>query len=185
MRKEKSIQTVVIGALVAIILVMSVGFAAYERALTITGTTTFTAAKWDVHFVPNSLTETSTLHASATNLQDTTATYTVTLPSPGSTYSFEVNIKNFGTIPAYLKKITMTGLTDANRDYITYTVSYNGTSYSQTTDGLNILLPADGTTTATVTVTVNYIYPDNASDLPQTDQQVTLTAAFDYDDGRA
>ncbi len=185
MRQERGLQTVVIGVLAVVILVMSVGFAAYSTTLNINGTATFTAAKWDVHFVPESLTETSTIKASSKSLTNTTATYTVTLGAPGDTYSFEVNVKNFGTLPAYLKKITMTGLTSAQQEYITYTINYNGTSYNATTDNLNILLPADGTTTATVTVTVNYVYPADATNLPSTDQQVTLTAAFDYDDGRA
>ena len=182
MRKEKSLQNIIIVVLAIAVLTMSVGFAVYEQNLSITGTATFTAAKWDVHFDTSTFNETSTIEASSKEVGNTAITYSVTLPSPGSTYSFTVNIKNFGTIDAALKKITMTGLTAAQSEYITYTVNYAGQDYTQTTDNLNIGLAASTHATATVTVTVSYVKPDDASDLPSTDQQVTLTAAFDYVD---
>ncbi|MBQ6285683.1 MAG: hypothetical protein IJK67_05215 [Bacilli bacterium] len=185
MRQERGLQTVVIGVLAVVILVMSVGFAAFSTTLNINGTATFTAAKWDVHFVPESLTETSTIKATTKNLTNTQATFTVTLPSPGSTYSFEVDVKNYGTLNAALKSITLSNLTAAQQEYITYTVNYAGTDYTQTTSGLNIALAPNETQTAKVTVTVNYVYPENATDLPTTDQEVTLTAALNYEDVRS
>lgn len=185
MRQERGLQTVVIGVLAVVILVMSVGFAAFSTTLNINGTATFTAAKWDVHFVPESLTETSTIKATTKNLTNTQATFTVTLPSPGSTYSFEVDVKNYGTLNAALKSITLSSLTAAQQEYITYTVNYAGTDYTQSTSGLNIALAPNETQTAKVTVTVNYVYPENATDLPTTDQEVTLTAALNYEDVRS
>ena len=185
MRQERGLQTVVIGVLAVVILVMSVGFAAFSTTLNINGKATFTAAKWDVHFVPESLTETSEIKATTKNLTNTQATFTVTLPSPGSTYSFEVDVKNYGTLNAALKKITLSSLTDAQKKYITYTVNYAGTDYTQTTDGLNIALAPNEAQTAKVTVTVNYVYPENESELPGTDQEVTLTADLYYEDVRS
>lgn len=182
MRREKSLQNIIIVVLAIAVLAMSVGFAVYEQNLSITGTATFTASKWDVHFDTGTFTETSTIKATSKEVGNTAITYSVTLPSPGSTYSFNVNVKNFGTIDATLKKITLSGLTDAQKKYITYTVNYAGTDYTQTTDNLSIGLAADTHETATVTVTVSYIKPDAAADLPSTDQEVTLTAQFDYID---
>ncbi|MBR4178746.1 MAG: hypothetical protein IKR57_05325 [Bacilli bacterium] len=182
MRKEKSLQNIIIVILAIAVLAMSVGFAVYEQNLSITGTATFTASKWDVHFDTSTFNETSDIKASSKEVGNTAITYSVTLPSPGSTYSFTVNVKNFGTIDATLKKITMTGLTTEQAKYITYTVNYAGTDYTQTTDNLSIGLAAQNHATATVTVTVSYVKPANATDLPSTDQNVTLTAQFDYID---
>ena len=180
MRKEKNLQNLTLVFLAIAVLIMSVGFAAYNQTLNITGTTTFSAAKWDVHFDTSTFNETSTIKATTKNVGDTAITYSVTLPSPGSTYSFTVNAINAGTINAQLKKITLSGLTTAQQEYITYTVNYAGTDYTATTDGLAINLPAGSSNTAQVTVTVNYVYPEAASSLPATDQELTLTAAFDY-----
>jgi len=182
MRKERSLQNIVIVVLAVAILAMSVGFAAYSQNLNINGTATFTAAKWDVHFDTETFVEKSEIKASSKEVGNTAITYSVTLPKPGSTYSFEVNVKNFGTIDAKLKKITLSGLTEAQKKYITYVVNYAGTDYTETTDGLALQLAADTHETAKVTVTVSYVAPTEATDLPQEDANVTLTAQFDYVD---
>ena len=180
MRRENTMQNVIIALLAITVLAMSIGYAAYTQALNINGTATFSRAQWDVHFDTATFSETSTIHATSTNVGNTTITYDVTLPSPGSTYSFTVNAKNFGTIDATMKKITLSGLTTAQAKYITYSVSYNGTPYDATTDNLSIPLAANAS--HPVVVTVNYVLPENATDLPQTDQEVSLTVALDYED---
>ena len=141
-----------------------------------------TAAKWDVRFDTASFNETSTITSSSHNVGDRNITYAVTLPKPGSTYSFTVNVKNYGTIDASLKKITMTGLTEAQANYITHTVTYAGTTYTETTDDITgKIIAGGGTNTATVVVTVSYDLAA-ANQLPQTDQEVTLNVQFDYVD---
>lgn len=183
MRQEKSLQNIVVVVLAIAVLAMSVGFATYNQSLNINGTATFTAALWDVHFDTTTFSETSTLKASpAPTVGNTSISYSVTLPQPGSTYSFTVNVKNYGTIDAALKKITMTGLTADQAKYITHTVNYGGTTYTATTDNINTVLAASTHETATVTVTVSYVAPAEATDLPATDQQVNLNVQFDYVD---
>ena len=178
MRKERSLQNIVIVVLAVAILAMSVGFAAYSQNLNINGTATFTAAKWDVHFDTETFVEKSEIKASSKEVGNTAITYSVTLPKPGSTYSFEVNVKNFGTIDAKLTKITLSGLTEAQKKYISYTVNYDGTDYDETTDGLaDDLLVND---THTLNVTVAYLLPADSADLPATDVEVNLTIALDY-----
>ena len=53
---------------------MSIGFAAYQQDLTVTGQTTVAANKWDVHFDKNSITYAQ--YQNGVNLQDAT-------PGPG------------------------------------------------------------------------------------------------------
>ena len=180
MRREGYIQNVIIALLAITVLAMSIGYAAYAQTLNINGSATFSRAKWDVHFDTETFSETSTIHASSTDVGNTSISYSVTLPAPGSTYSFTVNAKNFGTINANMTKITMTGLTAAQQAYITYSVSYNGTVYNATTEGLSIPLAAGAS--HPVIVTVNYVLAANATDLPDTDTTVNLNVSLDYAD---
>ena len=182
MRHERSLQNFIIVILTVAVLAMSIGFAAYEQNLNISGTATFTSSKWDVHFDTSSFNEPGTIKATTKDVGNTSVSYTVTLAEPGDVYTFSIGIKNYGTIDATLKKINMTGLTSNQQKYIAYTVNYDGTNYTQTTDNLNIGLAANETQTATVTVTVSYIKPELASDLPSADQTLNLTASFDYID---
>ena len=184
MRQEKSLQNVVIVFLAIAVLVMSVGFATYTETLNINGTATFTAAKWDVRFKANSYQEAAnSVQATSHNVGDKTVTYSVTLPNPNSTYSFTVDVQNYGTIDASLKKVTMTGLTEAQAAYITHTVAIGGTTYSQTTDNITgTVIQGGGSNTATVTVTVSYNLPANASSLPANDEEVTLNVSLDFVD---
>ncbi len=178
MRQEKGLQNIIIVVLSVAVLAMSVGFAVYAQQLTVNGTATFSAAKWDVHFDTSSFNETSTIKASEKNVGNTAITYSVTLPSPGTEYSFTVNAKNYGTIDAALEAITLSGLTEAQKKYISYTVNYDGTDYDETTDGLaDDLLVND---THTLNVTVAYLLPADSADLPATDVEVNLTIALDY-----
>ena len=51
MRKENNVQNIVIILLAVVVLVMTVGYAAFASTLTINSSTaTFKKAKWDVHF---------------------------------------------------------------------------------------------------------------------------------------
>ncbi len=178
MRQEKGLQNIIIVVLSVAVLAMSVGFAVYAQQLNVNGTATFSAAKWDVHFDTSTFSETSVIKASSKTVGNTAITYSVTLPSPGDEYSFTVNAKNFGTIDAALEGITLSGLTAAQQKYISYTVNYNGTDYDETTDGLAEDLLVDDS--HPMTVTVAYLLPDEASDLPATDVEVNLTVALDY-----
>lgn len=180
MRKERNVQTIAIIALSVAIVIMSIGYAAYTQTLNINGTSTFQASKWDIRFDKDSFSETSTIKATDKSIGDTSITYEVTLAKPNDEYSFTVNAKNFGTIDATMKKITLSGLTDAQKKYISYKVSYNGTEYTNTTEGLTEALASNAS--HPVVVTVKYLLPAESSDLPQTDATVNLTVALDYED---
>ena len=180
MRKDNLVQNVVIVVLAVTIMVMSVGYALYTQTLNINGTATFSKAEWSVKFDKDSFSEGSTIKSTSHDVGDTLVTYEVTLPKPGTEYSFTVNAKNFGTIDAVLKKITLSGLTEAQKKFITYSVSYNGTAYTATTDGLSVALAAGAS--HPVVVTVGYILPSDPAALPTAaDETVSLTVALDYE----
>jgi len=183
MEKHKNTQTLVIAVLAFAILFMSVGFAAYSSKLNINGTATVKASKWSVHYVTNSYSEsTGSNQATSHSITNTDFTFAVTLDKPGDFYEATVNVINDGTFDAKLTALTMSTLDAAQAKYLTYTVTYDGTSYTASQTGLTNLLPyATGSNTKAVKVRLEYVQPENSADLPQDDPvDVTLTASLDY-----
>ncbi len=183
MKKSLNTSTVSILLLSIAFVIMSVGFAAYTQNLNINGNVTAKKAEWKVQFQTNSYVETAkSVAATSKALTGTSFTYDVTL-NPGEFYESTVTVENAGTIAATLKGITLSKLTDAQAKYIKYSISYNGTEYTATTDGLSFDLAGktDTTTeTASVKVRVEYVFPENATDLPSEDVKLTLTGVLNY-----
>ncbi len=187
MNKNRNFQAIIMGVLAAALLVMAVGYAAvFNQTLTINGTATAKAAKWDIHFDSESYEETTgSVTATSTNIGTTSMSYNVTLAKPGDFYEFTIDVVNAGTFNANLTAITLTNsITSAQSNYLTYTFKYNNTTYAASTSGLSILLKAADANSdddvATVTVRVDYVQPANAANLPNTDQEVTLNVSLDY-----
>ena len=184
MEKRKNGQIAVIAVLAIAIVFMSVGFAVYASTLSINGTATVKANKWSVHFNDTTYAETAGSVAATTHsINNTTATYTVTLSKPGDFYEFSVNVVNDGSFNAVLKALTMSTLTTAQAKYLTYTVTYDGTAYTESQSGLSLSLPSTaGSNTKVVKVRVAYVQPESSTDLPtESDATVTLTASLDYE----
>ena len=184
MEKQKNTQLLIIGVLAVTIMLMTIGFAVYASTLTINGNVTVNPATWSVHYVTTSYQETTgSVAASAHNLTNTAATYTVTLDKPGDFYEFTANIINDGTFDADLTALTMSSLTTAQQKYLSYVVTYNGTDYTASASSLSgITLPCtSGSNTHPVKVRVTYLQPENSSELPTESVTLTLTASLDYE----
>ena len=187
MDKNKNFQTIIMGVLAAALLVMAVGYAAvFNETLTINGTATAKAAKWDIHFDDTTYTESqNSVAATSHTISATTMSYNVTLTKPGDFYEFTIDVVNAGTFDANLTTITLTNsITAEQANYLHYTFMYNNTAYAATTGSLSIPLKAadanSNDDTAQVKVKVEYIQPNNSSVLPSTDQQVTLNVSLEY-----
>ncbi|NMA50379.1 MAG: hypothetical protein GX951_00815 [Mollicutes bacterium] len=182
MNKEKSLQVVIMTVLAVAIIIMSVGFAALTSQLNIAGNVTVKKASYNVHFDTNTYalgTGSQTMSKSPTIL-GTSVNYDVTLNEPGEFVEFSINVVNEGTIDAYLKSITMTGVSAAQDEYIDYTVTYAGTEYTSTNTSLNTKLAGE-TGVAAVKVRVEYVLPANASALPTSDDvELNLTCVLNY-----
>ena len=182
MEKNKNTQILVIAILSFAILFMSVGFATYASTLNINGTATVKANKWSVHYVTTSYDEAEgSVEASAHNLTNTDFTFTVTLNKPGDFYEATVNVINDGTLNAELTSVTMSTLTTAQQKYLSYKVYYDGHDFTSSQSNLSYSLPATTGNTKTVKVRAEYIAPENSSDLPGTDDPVTLTASLGFE----
>ena len=88
---------------VALIFVISIGYAALSTTLQINGTANIASNSWDVHFAnlqttTGSVTPTTAPTISGTNT--TELTWAVSLAEPGDFYEFTVDAVNGGTINA-------------------------------------------------------------------------------------
>ena len=157
MEKNKN---VLIGGLLAIVLVMAVGYAAFATQLNINGTAEITS-KWDVHMVDGTTTPASTMGTTPTGTLTVAegglaATFSASLTSPGDTVTFTVPVKNVGTLDASLSGITLSsdtegmvvdnvGLTAVSKDgNIKYTVTSPGTAtLTKETGTANLVVKAE------------------------------------------
>ena len=112
---------IIVMALVGIIFVMSLAFAAFSSLLTINGTATVDNS-WNVEII--NIISKNKIGGASNNGEPvytkTSATFKTTLVSPGDSMTYDVIIKNKGTIDAKLSKIT---LTDSNNPAIIFETS--------------------------------------------------------------
>ena len=143
----------VIMVLVAVVLIMSIGYAAFAQKLTINGTSTI-ASSWDI-YIEDIAVNNKTLDAenvSASVDDKLSATFQANLVSPGSSVTYDVTVKNGGNLNAKLDSLTFT---DSNNEAILY--SYAGINE-------NDVINAGDTQTFTITIQFNNSYtqmPEN------------------------
>ena len=105
----------------------------------------------------------------------TSVSYEVFLPSPGDVYKFNIDIVNTGSLDAMVKVVTDTELTEAQKKYASYYVTYN--------DGISCddyqLLPKNSTDTLSVMVAYNRDILEE--DLPDTDKSITVTFHLEFE----
>ena len=104
-----------IGGLIAIIVIMGVGYAAFATQLNINGTAEITS-KWDVHIKDIQLASANGTTGTASNVAEKMtvkegkldATFEATLLSPGDSVTYDVTVENKGTLNAKLSGINAT-----------------------------------------------------------------------------
>ena len=183
MEKQRSGQNIAIIALAVALVVMTVGFAAasYNQSLAFEGTTNVGTAKWDIHFNTATYEESAgSVAATSKDVQGTSIDYNITLANPGDFYEFTIDVENLGTFDANLTKVTLSGIDEAADKYLDSTLTYDSTPYTATTSPSGVVL-GKSTGKATVKVRVEYVMPENASELPTNGASLTLTAALDYE----
>ena len=182
---ETKHKNMLIISLLAIVLVMAVGYAAFAQSLKISGTANITS-KWEVHFDENSASyQTSSLMGTtptgSVSVDDggLTADFTANFTSPGDKITYTIPIVNAGTLNARLSNITLSsdtpgmdiqGLVATSEDgNIKYTVTSPGTGTLNANNGrATITIVAEyvdiaggqgnaQNVTADLTVTMNYV----------------------------
>lgn len=182
---EKKQKNILIISLLAVVLVMTVGYAAFAQQLNIDGSAAI-SSRWDVHFQ-----ETGASYQTGSTMGTTptgnitvekgglTAEFTAEVVSPGDTVTFTVPIVNAGNIEAVLNSMTLSGTdVDVQSDGITAISKDGNIKYTVTSPGTNVLPAENGTAnliikaefvdkeegnenafekTATLKVTLNYV----------------------------
>ncbi len=178
-QKNKSI---LIGGLIAIVLIMAVGYAAFSTALTISSTANVTAS-WNVAFDSTKTSGTGVVSTSGSATGGTisysnnnqTATISQTgLTKPGDSATYTLTIKNTGTIAATLGTPTVTG-TSCTVSGLTCTSSSGHIKFTVTAPASSSLAASTGTTT----MTVKAEYPNTTVSSSSTESasiSVSLTA---------
>ena len=98
----------IIAGLCMILVIMGVGYAAFQSQLKISGTSNITS-NWSVKItdIQSKVVSGTPANASEPAHTDTTATFRTTLTSPGDTMQYDVTVSNEGDIDAKLDKITI------------------------------------------------------------------------------
>ena len=115
--------------LLALLLLVTVGYALISTTLKINGTATVTKQTWNVYWGVPTVTEGSVTTTVPTRTQDsgdpanTKLVWTTTLDLPGDFYEFTVDAVNAGTIDVMITGINNT-VTPTLPDYIKYDVTY-------------------------------------------------------------
>ncbi len=122
MSKRKK-NNIIIGSLLAVVLLMAVGYAAFSSVLNISGTGSITSS-WNIRITNI----TSSLHGGATNAVEPTydnengltASFSTNLVSPGDYAEYTIEVSNLGSIDATLTGIS---ISDPNNSAIVFETS--------------------------------------------------------------
>ena len=124
MERGRDKKNLLIGSLIAVVLIMSVGFALFSQALEI-NTTGTVSGNWSVKFKGASLTEVSksagaTVNASTVSEEKLSATFSASLNQPGDYAEYYVEVENTGSIDATLDSVTLTPKSTDNTNAIKF-----------------------------------------------------------------
>lgn len=189
---DKNAKVVMVGAIIAMIVIVGVGFALFSENLSINGSGKVTASSWKVKFTNLSSATlvgkaqevvTPTISDEDTHIGD----YSVTFTNPGDSISYTFDVKNEGTFDAKVSSIVVN------------TPSCTGTGANATTDAANVcknltytLTYADGSAiaaedtlaagaTKSMKLVLTYSTSITASELPTNDVQISnLDATIVY-----
>ncbi len=183
---EAKHKNALIGALLAVVFVMAVGYAAFAQQLTINGSAEITS-RWDVHMKQEGATATpnSTMGTAPTGDVQVaggglTATFNTELVSPGDTVTYVIPIENKGTIDARLSTITLSSETPemvVDNGSLTATTKDGDIKYTVTSPGTGILNANNGT--AQITIVAEFVNrAEGQGNLKDLSAQLTVTMNY-------
>ena len=194
-RFNKAQRHYMIMGLCAILLIMAVGYAAFQSQLKITGTSNI-ASNFLVRItdIQSNVQSGSASNATEPSYTNTTATFKTNLVSPGDSMKYDITVANEGNIDAVLNSIKVS---NSNNEAITFETSgieEGDELKASETDILTVIVTYNPSitsqpenTTATITVTLDY-GQSNGTVTPPTSEGptvggITLPLASDGADG--
>ncbi len=161
---EAKHKNALIGALLAVVFVMAVGYAAFAQQLTINGSADITS-KWDVHmesegadYVPTSTMGTTPTGSVRVDDGGLTASFSANFTSPGDKITYTIPIVNAGTLNARLSTISLSSTTPdmvIDNGGLTATTKDGNIKYTVTSPGTGTLNANNGR--ATITIVAEYV----------------------------
>lgn len=166
-------------ALVAIIVLLGVGYSALTSTLDINGITNVTTTRWNVNLANVQVTAGSvTAPAPTINSSNSTINYQVTLANPGDFYEFTVDAKNLGSIDAMIESVSSkynsVEITNNLPKYLNYRVSYDDDSTIVANQRLN------AGQTKKIKIRVEFRSVVNPTDLPTSNQSMSFSFQIKY-----
>lgn len=166
--KKNDKKNIVITALVAVIVLMGVGYAAFATTLNINGKATI-SGDWDVEITGIKAEHTGTAtDATEPSFTATTATFDAKLLAPGDSSTYTITVENKGNIDAKLNSINLTPQDDTTGSpAIKYTVVSQPVKES-------VLASGDSTT-----VVIKAEYDPTITTIPEVKTK-TITGTIEY-----
>lgn len=181
---ESKHKNALIGALLAVVFVMAVGYAAFAQQLTISGSAEITST-WDVHmeqdaeYVPSSTMGTTPTGSVTVEPDGLTASFTANFTSPGDKITYTIPIVNAGTIDARLSTITLSSTTpnmQIDNGELTATTQDGNIKYTVTSPGNETLAATNGR--ATITIVAEFVDQANQGNLESATANLTVTMNY-------
>ncbi len=164
----KDKKNVLIAALIAAVVFMAVGYAAFATTLNINGKATIDS-NWDVEITGITSTHTGTASdKTAPTFTKTTATFDSTLVAPVDSSEYTITVENKGNIDAKLDSYTLT--------------SEDGDTQSPAIAYTKVSQPAEGSTLAageSTTFVVKATYDSSITEVPSVKSR-TVTGTISY-----
>ena len=171
--KDRNKRKLIIYALVGVLMLTTVAYAALSTVLNVSGTVVKKGNLWNIYFTnPSSASIVGTASGGSLNIQASSLNFQVSLYKPGDKVTYTVDIKNGGTIDAVLNSISLTGLDTAKSNSLNYTVTYSDGSTIKQGDTLNI--------GASKTLKITVEFDSSATSLPESDVNLTFGVTLIY-----
>ena len=181
---EAKHKNALIGALLAVVFVMAVGYAAFAQQLTINGSADITS-KWDVHmesegadYVPTSTMGTPPTGTVRVDDGGLTASFSANFTSPGDKITYTIPIVNVGTQNARLSNITLSSDTPGMYIQDLVATSEDGNiKYTVISPGTETLNANDGR--ATITIVAEFVdKADGQENAQNVSANLTVTMTY-------
>ncbi len=178
-RLSRTKRNYIIMGLCAVLLIMAVGYAAFQSQLKITGTSNI-ASNFLVRItgIESNVQSGSASNAIEPSYTDTTATFKTSLVSPGDSMKYDITVANEGNIDAVLNSIKVS---NSNNEAITFETSgieEGDELKASETDILTVIVTYNPSitsqpenTTSTITVTLDYGQSGGSGNVPSGNDQ--------------
>ncbi len=176
---ETKQKNLLIGGLIAVVLIMAVGYAAFATQLNIEGTAS-TTSTWDIYIksiTPGTPIGTAENKSATVSDDKLSATFETELIAPADSLTYTVVVENSGTLPAKLSAIKFEQSQTNSNESAEGTDNTKAITYDYHGIAQNDTLAVNGTATFTVTVTYN---PAITSQPDDADLTSTLNMQLSY-----